>query len=201
MTSENQSTVPVKIIDNDKIAGSANINPDGSFSYVLDLTEGGSHKIVAKADAQHSTPWTIVRTARKDVVQDFEIYANGKYPSGLDTQYINFTGEYDSEYLELSPFYPNGESPPRSLSNLGKSILTTKKPTHSITITYRPPSSGYTWQCHYSNGAIDERIYAEQPFSWITITFTHQDITSVTLAPFRTDRIMYIYKCLMTVED
>lgn len=134
MTSEKQGTVPVEIIDNDKIAGSANINPDGSFSYALDLTEGESHKIVAKAEAQHSTPWTIVRTARKDVAQDFGDYANGKYPSSLDTTYIEFIESPYNTPLELVPLHPDGESPQRSLYTLMNLILTMKKPTHSITI-------------------------------------------------------------------
>lgn len=204
MTHSSRSSVPVQIIDNEKEAGYTNTDSEGNFTFTLNLADSGSHQILASTGTEHSTPWTISRTVHKDVVQDFEIYANGPYPSGLDTKYIIFTGISDNLFLELVPKYPAGETPPRSLSVAGESVLTMKNTTHSITIAYSDEGIlGYTWQCRYKTEdeieAVDERII-QGSSGWTTITFTHPRIASVTLIG-RTNLRMHIHKCLMTVDS
>jgi hypothetical protein len=204
MTHSSRSSVPVQIIDNEKEAGYTNTDPEGNFTFTLNLADSGSHEILASTGTEHSTPWTISRTVHKDVVQDFEIYANGPYPSGLDTKYIVFTGTSDNRFLELVPKYPAGETPLRSLSIAGESVLTMKNTTHSITIAYSDLGlRWHTWQCRYKtedgDDAVDERIIQAQQ-DWTTITFTHPHIASVTVTP-DTLLAMHIHKCLMTVDS
>ncbi|WP_285426211.1 hypothetical protein [Pseudomonas sp. efr-133-TYG-103a] len=204
MTHSSRSSVPVQIIDNEKEAGYTNTDSEGNFTFKLILADSGSHKILASTGTEHSTPWTISRTVHKDVVQDFEIYANGPYPSGLDTKYIIFTGISDNQFLELVPKYPAGETPPRSLSVTLDSVLTMKNTTQSITIAYSDEGTlGHTWQCRYKTEegieAVDEQII-QGSRGWTTITFTHPNIVSATLIP-RTGLAMHIHKCLMTVDS
>jgi len=200
MNSKTNTTL-VTILDNGKVVGSVDTDMNGNFSHTLTFANTGNHDITAKAGAQLSSPWTVVSTNLKDVVQDFEIYATGDYP-GLDTQYINFTrGPYD-KLVSIVPEHPTNELPPRSLAtrpSAGILTMTMKKTTHNIVVTYQEMSLPHKWVCNYANGAIDERIVPGIN-AWTTITFSHPNITSLIYTP-STQTSKFIHKCLLTVED
>lgn len=202
MNSKTNTTL-VTILDNGKVVGSADTDTNGNFSYTLTFANTGNHDITAKAGAELSSPWTVVNTTHKEVIQNFGIYDIGSYPSGLDTQYISFTREPGEKTVYIVPEYPTNEGPPRSLQiykgDIGTLKMTMKKITHNIVVRYLESIYPHKWVCNYADGAIDERIVHGMD-AWTTITFSHPNITSLIYTP-SSEVHKLIHRCLLTVED